>query len=888
MKKFSVLSLILAMMLFFSVVAFADVPKLTVLMDGEELHCDVPPMIINDRTMVPMRAIFEALGAEVSWDDSTKTVTAEKSGTSIRLIIGAALAAVGSKAYDLDSPAVIVDNRTLVPIRFVSEALGAKVDWDSSSYTVTVSTGKAVGPKAYKVAGVTATGDDGNKPENTVDGSYGTRWSYESANCFITFELESVVPVSYIGIAWYCGDQRSETFDVEVSEDGVNYTRVSTDNKTPRQLNMAPYDMGGVNAKFIKLICKGNTENQWNSITEFKAYPVHSSGNMVVEDAGLDFKVTLTDEMREALKKVDKVFSQDVVDWLAGLYDPAAGGFYYCESGRDNKGFSADIESTYQAFCGMLHELGFYADGKYIPEEIKTKLGEYTQQRQAEDDGYFYDPQFGKNVTVSKRERNLGHGKALLNFTGFKALYPYPDERAKAESLAKTADSGSLPEMYKSAEAYRKWISDQPWSTNPYAAGNNVAASSSMAKSLGYGDILIEELNKRQNAETGLWGGSDRTYLQLNASMKCAAAYRTVNYPYPNMDNMIDSVVYIVENDMPGEIAPAWNPLALLKYAKATYGGVLKPEQTERLNAAAPRIVSKIADNVMAFKQKDGGFSYYRDHSSAESQGALVGLGLAEGDINSSYMALLIRSDCYGLVGLKGERLVDKAGVDAFWDKLLNAKTAEKYEPPTGCDINFNDMKVNSDPADGVRAVVPMGKGSVKVVKHPDYIKDRCLLITTVPGESTEAEIEAASGAEAKKITLEYDFMIPKISSEYKDVLFFNRLGDNPCAVNWLLRNIGGALCISIRNSNSGYGDTITTTTFDEWHTLKIDYIPADGSATINFTLDEKPVGSSKAYYNNGDASVEAPAAVSNLRFIAGSGAAAEMYLDNVKLKVEK
>ena len=590
-------------------------------------------------------------------------------------------------------------------------------------------------------------------------------------------------------------------------------------------------------------------------------------------------------ELSAALKKANRVLSQDVVDWLAGLYDPDAGGFYYCESGRDNQGFSADIESTYQAFC-MLSELGFFADDKYIPEEIKTKVGEYIQQRQAEDDGYFYDPQFGKNVTVSKRERNLGHGKSLLSMTGFKALYPYPDERTKAKSFAKTADSDSLPEMYQSAEAYRKWISDQPWSTNPYASGNNVAASSSMAKSLGYGDIIIEELNKRQNAETGLWGGSDRTYLQLNASMKCAAAYQTVNYPYPNMDNMIDSVVYIVENDMPGEMASTWNPLALLKYAKTTHGGVFTPGERARLEAAAPRIISKIADDVMTYKQKDGGFSYYRDHSSAESQGALVGLGLAEGDINASYMALLIRSDCYGLVGLKGERTLDKAVIDAFWNKLLNAETIVKIEYPQGCDISFDNMTAGSEPGGIVKAIIPEGKGSVKIVNRSE--NNKCLSIKSLPGENTEALIETLTGDGIKKAIFKCDFIIPEFDANYNDVLFFNRLGDRPCAAEWLLRNAGGRLCISIRDSNSGFGDTITNTTFGVWHTIKIEYIPLNGGATINFTLDGKFVGASTNYYKDGKPGTEAPTDFSKLRFIAGRNAETEIRLDNIKLEIEK
>lgn len=94
------------------------------------LESDVAPEIINGRTMVPMRGIFERLGAQISWDDATKTVTGIKNGTEIRIKIDDTNAMVDGETMVLDVPAMITEGRTLVPVRFVSESLGCQVSWD--------------------------------------------------------------------------------------------------------------------------------------------------------------------------------------------------------------------------------------------------------------------------------------------------------------------------------------------------------------------------------------------------------------------------------------------------------------------------------------------------------------------------------------------------------------------------------------------------------------------------------------------------------------------------------------------------------------------------------------------------------------------------------------
>ena len=99
---------------------------------------DVPAQLINSRTMVPLRAIFEALGAYVHWEDSTQTITAIKDDTVVILVIGKNSINVNGVDKPLDVPAMLVDSRTLVPARAVAESFGCDVLWDDATQTVTI------------------------------------------------------------------------------------------------------------------------------------------------------------------------------------------------------------------------------------------------------------------------------------------------------------------------------------------------------------------------------------------------------------------------------------------------------------------------------------------------------------------------------------------------------------------------------------------------------------------------------------------------------------------------------------------------------------------------------------------------------------------------------
>ncbi|NLY43554.1 MAG: DUF4163 domain-containing protein [Clostridiaceae bacterium] len=139
MKKTVII--ILAMMIIFAGFPFEqgcaqETSEIKVIVDGLPLESDQPPILVNSRVMVPFRSILNALYADVDWIGETQTVVATKRFQTITLSIGSNEMYVNGEAKPLDSPAILVNSRTLVPVRAISEGFGAEVTWDGETKTV--------------------------------------------------------------------------------------------------------------------------------------------------------------------------------------------------------------------------------------------------------------------------------------------------------------------------------------------------------------------------------------------------------------------------------------------------------------------------------------------------------------------------------------------------------------------------------------------------------------------------------------------------------------------------------------------------------------------------------------------------------------------------------
>lgn len=121
-------------------------PYVGVFVDGAPVAFDQPPVIMNGRVLVPLRGVFERLGATVAWDPASQTVLAQSGATSVSLRIGSPQVFVNGQPQTLDVPAMLIGGRTLVPLRFVSQALGAGVTWNAVSSTVQITSSAAAAP----------------------------------------------------------------------------------------------------------------------------------------------------------------------------------------------------------------------------------------------------------------------------------------------------------------------------------------------------------------------------------------------------------------------------------------------------------------------------------------------------------------------------------------------------------------------------------------------------------------------------------------------------------------------------------------------------------------------------------------------------------------------
>ena len=124
----------------FSTAASANEKDIMVMVDNELIEFDQPPVILNDRTLVPVRAVFEKAGAEVDWIQETQTATIKKDGYDISIKLGDAFIVKNNTPLPIDVPSTIINDRILIPVRAIAEAMNFGVTWNAVYSSVLIST----------------------------------------------------------------------------------------------------------------------------------------------------------------------------------------------------------------------------------------------------------------------------------------------------------------------------------------------------------------------------------------------------------------------------------------------------------------------------------------------------------------------------------------------------------------------------------------------------------------------------------------------------------------------------------------------------------------------------------------------------------------------------
>ncbi len=201
--------------------AFAENDDVTVIVNGETIDFtgDQAPVIVDERTLVPFRAVFEKMGADVEWYADTQTCEATYGSITVTLTIGENVMYIGDgTTVTVDVPAQIINDRTMVPIRVISEGIGAVVGWDNDTYTVTVNSPEITDSFPTEVNTVTASKGITNEANGlTITFDYPVVTDEFTASMKLNNSIsDDIISVAEQAAANYTGDLTKANITYEV------------------------------------------------------------------------------------------------------------------------------------------------------------------------------------------------------------------------------------------------------------------------------------------------------------------------------------------------------------------------------------------------------------------------------------------------------------------------------------------------------------------------------------------------------------------------------------------------------------------------------------------------------------------------------------------------
>ena len=343
-------------------------------------------------------------------------------------------------------------------------------------------------------------------------------------------------------------------------------------------------------------------------------------------------------------RKIYEMFDERMLIWYAGLWEPEIGGFYFSNSARDHEGFLPDLESTNQALNFIVTQCDLDPENDKnitkIPRRFADKMCAFSYGLQDED-GYFYHPQWGKNITATRRGRDMMAAWRLIEPLGVKCKYLRPTQRPKTDAPAPT-----LPEFLHSTESFREWLNAQNIETRSYPFGHYINSTCGQIISCGeeYVKLLVEYLREKQNPDNGLWE-PEVNYDSVSGLMKLGMCYPNLNATLPYPERSFESARAALRSDQPVtfscEFYNAWAAMQTSLHSMERSGDeALAEKYRRRLRDEAAEMIRITGEKIAMCRVSDGSFAYFTESSGKtcpRSQGALVARDdVREGDINGN------------------------------------------------------------------------------------------------------------------------------------------------------------------------------------------------------------------------------------------------------------
>lgn len=362
-------------------------------------------------------------------------------------------------------------------------------------------------------------------------------------------------------------------------------------------------------------------------------------------------------DIDDAIAELYKNYDNRLIEWFGHLWDGGIGGFYYSSSARDHEGFLPDVESTCQALgcLGAVCDVSKWGSlQNALPDSVKDGIKNFFCSL-LDEDGYVYHPQWGKNIGGARRGRDLGWVTGYARSNGFSLPHPTALDRLSGSD----DDKVGLPAHLTSKENFIEYLKNLDIEAHSHNRGHALNSQQAQILAAGLGDTLFdfcdalqEDVQQRLIAKgkrpNGLFG-ENTDYVTISGLFKIGAIYNRAGRPFKYAENMIDSGIEAILSDtVPEVVIYVFNPWSGLTEAVNNMKNVNKnapgtydmEKVYEKIRAAAPEMIRKTAKKLAAFKRSDGAFSYCIGYAAPYTQGVHVSLGIDEGEVNGSVLAV--------------------------------------------------------------------------------------------------------------------------------------------------------------------------------------------------------------------------------------------------------
>ncbi len=383
-------------------------------------------------------------------------------------------------------------------------------------------------------------------------------------------------------------------------------------------------------------------------------------------------------EVDWALANFDaQLFDGDkMLNWLASLYDPATGSFFYSESSRDNPDqFGPHLESLYGA--GLPKAL-------MRPDALRA-MGTWVQNLQDPATGFFIEPEFDlADASTGKKGRDNQYAQGILSelralgYSQFTPLYPTVEERAQgtqtqeAQLMASTdANGNGVEDFLESWTGVENWLNSMDWTEGSvWGSAHATESYSSILISLGYKQKIAEFFSKMIHPDTGFMCGKKqfnwstfkyewvadpvKSYMSISGALKASWAFGEDSIPYPYINKLFDNALPMAEANMPPDMSEIINLPVLMQGAMRSYaasGNILPEGIQAKLDEITPKLIQAITVQMKPFLKDSGAFGYIVGAGQSHTQGAHVATGEDEADVNGNGLATRCRTILYEFAG---------------------------------------------------------------------------------------------------------------------------------------------------------------------------------------------------------------------------------------------